>query len=176
MTNENRSIEEVEQYSLNNWNLVELALKTHKDILFRFRTKRPSKRGFFIRQIVNHLDDVQRNERQNTSNHGPKQRICYFVDELQDCFNSRSQSRLDSEIFLTAFNEGRNNFESFFSANIRENDTAKTIRVKQLSVYGKIPECDKSAYHRRLEKQYNVNFSNLPQRTWFFEGQTFKSP
>jgi hypothetical protein len=176
MMNENKDIQEVEQYSFNNWQLVKLALEAQNDLLIRFRTKRPSKRGFCIRTICNYLDDIQRTERETTANHEPKQRIVFFIDELQDAFSNRATMRTDAEIFLCCFNEARNNFESFFSANIRETDTAKTIRSKQLNIYGKIPECDKNAYQRRLEKQYSVNFSNLQQRTWFLEGETFTSP
>jgi hypothetical protein len=27
-----------------------------------------------------------------------------------------------------------------------------------------------------LEKEYNIDFSKIPFRTWFYEGQTFVSP
>ena len=64
----------------------------------------------------------------------------------------------------------------FFYGTTKRNHCSKTLRVKQLNLYGKIPECDKSPYHRRLEKQYNVNFNNLKQRNWIFEGQTIVSP
>jgi len=42
--------------------------------------------------------------------------------------------------------------------------------------YGKIPESDKTPYHRRLEKQFNIDFSNMKPRTWLIEGQTIVSP
>ena len=168
--------DDIERYEFTNWQLVKLALATEKDILFRLETRKPSKRGFAIRQIILHLDALQRQQRKTTANHEPKQRIAYFIEESQDAFNIRSTMKLEAEEFLTAFNESRNNFEAYYSCNQRETDTAKTLRVKQLMAYGKIPECDKSAYHRRLEKLYNVNFSKLPQRTWFFEGATFVSP
>jgi len=168
--------EDIERYQLNNWNLVKLALQTHKDILFRLKTRKPSKRGFFIRTVINYLDAQQRTERETTPNHEPKQKIAYFVEEAQDAFNVRSTLRIEAEEFLTVFNEARNNFEGFYTCSQRETDFSKTIRVKQLMAYGKIPECDKSAYMRRLEKQYSVDFSKLPQRTWFFEGSTFVSP
>jgi hypothetical protein len=168
--------EDIERYQLTNWNLVKLALETHKDILFRLKTRKPSKRGFFIRTVINHLDALQRTERETTPNHEPKQKIVYFIEEAQDAFNIRSTMKIEAEEFLTVFNEARNNFEGFYTCCQRETDFSKTIRTKQLMAYGKIPECDKSAYMRRLEKQYSVDFSKLPQRTWFFEGSTFVSP
>ena len=170
------SIEQIERYSLNNWNLVKLALDSEKDILFRLKSRKPSKRGFFIRTIINYLDMIQRDQRETTPNHQPKQTIAYFIEEAQDAFNVRSTMKAEAEEFLTVFNEGRNNLEAFYTCCQRETDFSKTIRTKQLTAYGKIPESDKTAYHRRLEKQYNVNFSELPQRNWFFEGQKFTSP
>jgi len=171
-----QTTEDIERYQFMNWQIVKLALATEKDILFRLKTRRPSKRGFAIRQIILYLDALQRQQRETTVNHEPKQRLAYFIDELNDVFNVRSTQKMDAEEFLTLFNVWRKNFESFYSSCQRETDTSKTIRTKQLMAYGKIPECDKMAYHRRLEKLYNVNFSKLPQRTWFFEGETFVSP
>lgn len=49
---------EMEHYNFNNWRLVETALSNHDDILFRLKTKKPSKRGFAIRSIINYLDDI----------------------------------------------------------------------------------------------------------------------
>jgi hypothetical protein len=168
--------EQLERYSLNNWNLVKLALDSEKDILFRLKSRKPSKRGFFIRTVINYLDALQREQRETTVNNQPKQKIAYFIEEAQDAFNVRSTMKAEAEEFLTVFNEGRNNLEAFYTCCQRETDFSKTIRTKQLTAYGKIPESDKTSYHRRLEKQYNVNFSELPQRNWFFEGQTFTSP
>jgi len=41
--------DEIERYRIKNWNLVISALHSHKHILFRLKTRKPSKRGFFIR-------------------------------------------------------------------------------------------------------------------------------
>jgi hypothetical protein len=168
--------EQTEPYVLQNWNLVKLALAKEKDLLFRLKSRKPSNRGFFIRTIINYLDSVQRDQRESTPNNQPKQKIAYFIEEAQDAFNMRSTMKTEAEEFLTVFNEGRNNNEAFYTCCQRETDFSKTIRTKQLMAYGKIPESDKTAYHRRLEKQYKVNFSELPQRIWFFEGKTFLSP
>lgn len=168
--------EQLERYSLNNWNLVKLALDSDKDLLFRLKSRKPSKRGFFIRTVINYLDAVQREQKETTANNQPKKMIAYFIEEAADAFNVRSTMRIEAEEFLTVFNEGRNNLEAFYTCCQRETDFSKTIRTKQLTAYGKIPETDKTAYHRRLEKQYKVNFSELPQCNWFFEGQTFTSP
>ena len=43
-SNERKSSEEIEKYQLNNWNLVKYALDTRKDLLFRLKTRSPSKR------------------------------------------------------------------------------------------------------------------------------------
>ena len=173
---EQKDVLEVEQYRFNNWQLVKMALESNKDLLFRLKTRKPSKRGFAVRTIVNYLDAQQRKEIEQSANHQPQNNLAFFIEEFQDCFNNRSTLRNDCEEFLTVFNESRNQHESFWTCSQRETDCSKTLRTKQLMAYGKIPEYDKSAYHRRLEKEYNVNFSKLAQRNWVFEGQTIVSP
>jgi hypothetical protein len=168
--------QDIETYSLRNWNLTRLALKRHKDLLFRLKTRKPSKRGFFVRTVVNYLDTLQRAERTTTKTHEPKKYIAYFVEEAQDAFNSRSTTRLESEEFLTVFNEARNQKEAFFTASQRLNDFSKTIRTKQLYAIGKVNFEDSNAFLRRIEKANNIDFSAIPKRTWFFEGETFVSP
>jgi hypothetical protein len=176
LANNIETTEQIERYQLVNWNLVKLALASEKDLLFRLKSRKPSKRGFFIRTVINYLDALQRAQRETTDNNQPEQKIAYFIEEAQDAFNIRSTQKLEAEEFLTVFNEARNNLEAFYTCCQRETDFSKTIRTKQLMAYGKIPESDKTAYHRRLEKQSKVNFSSLPQRTWLFEGSTFVSP
>jgi hypothetical protein len=168
--------EDLERYQFNNWELIKLALDSYQHILFRLKSRRPSKRGFAIRQICLYLDQKQREQKEVFPNHEPSQRIAYFLDEIQDAFTMRASLRLDNEVFLSMFNEARNNYESFFSADIRETETAKCIRAKQINSYGKIPEMDKQVYHRRLEKLYDIDLSAIPQRTWFIEGKLFSSP
>ncbi len=170
------SIDEIERYKIKNWELVKLSLQTHKDILFRLKTRKPSKRGFFIRQVVNYLDALQRQSREATIDHEASQYISYFIEEAQNCFNSRSTTRLEAEEFLSVFNESRNQKEAFYSASQRLTDFSKTIRTKQTYVIGKIPEEDKSPSVRRLEKKYNVDYSKTESRTWNFEGKPFESP
>lgn len=176
LINDVSTTEDIERYELTNWELVKYALSTHKDLLFRLKTRKPSKRGFFIRTVINHLDLIQRDVRATTKDNEPKQRITYFIEEAQDAFNSRSTTRLEAEEFLTVFNEARNNYESFFTASQRLNDFSKTIRTKQLYCIGKINPEDTTTALRRMEKEHNIDFSKLPQRTWFFEGETFVSP
>ena len=171
-----KTTEQIERYTLENWELTKLALRKHKDILFRLKTRKPSKRGFFIRQIVNYLDGKQRIERDNTLTHDPKMRIAYFIEEAQDAFNSRSTVRLEAEEFLTVFNEARNQKEAFFTASQRLNDFSKTIRTKQLYCIGKINFEDKNAFLRRIEKAHNIDFSAMKPRKWYFEGKLFNSP
>ncbi|MGA3059583.1 MAG: hypothetical protein ABSD92_04350 [Candidatus Bathyarchaeia archaeon] len=173
---EQKSIEDIEQYTLNNFQVVKMALESNKDLLFRLKSRKPSIRGFFIRQIILYLDSLQRAEIERNLTHEPKKSIAYFIEEFQDCFNNRSTARNDSEEFQAVFNECRNMKEAFFTCSQRETDCSKTLRSKQLILYGKIPECDKSPYHRRLERQFNVNFSNLPQRNWIYNGKTIISP
>jgi hypothetical protein len=110
---------EYEHFNLNNWGLVETALNSHDDLLFRLKTKKPSKRGFFIRTVINYLDDIQRQQIEDSETHEPLKQIAYFIEESQDCFNCRSTMRNDSEVFLTTFNEARNNKEAFFTASQR---------------------------------------------------------
>jgi hypothetical protein len=176
LTEDLKSVEDIERYKLTNWELIELALRTHKDILFRLKTRKPSKRGFFIRSVVNYLDMIQREQRETTQDNEANGYIAYFIEESQDAFNPRSTTRLEAEEFLTVFNEARNQKEAFYTASQRLTDFAKTIRTKQEYCIGRIPEEDKGIGIRRLEKQYNINFAKMPLRTWFFEGLTFKSP
>ena len=171
-----KTTQDIETYQFNNWQLIKLALNTQKDLLIRLKTKSPSKRGYAIRTIINYLDDLQRAEKEQTATHENSKKIAYFIEEFEDAFNNRSTVRLEAETFLTTFNEGRNFNESFFTCSQRENDCSKTLRVKQLMAYGKIPESDKTPYHRRLEKQVNINLSNMQPRTWLIEGKTIISP
>jgi len=171
-----KTTDEIERYQIKNWNLVKFALHKHKHLLFRLKTRKPSKRGFFVRTVVNYLDAIQRQSRETTIDHEAKGYIAYFIEEAQDCFNSRSTTRLEAEEFLTVFNEARNQKEAFYTASQRLNDFSKTIRVKQIYAIGKIPEGDKSPSIRRLEKKYNVDYSKTKSRNWCFEGKTFESP
>lgn len=176
LSNELKTTEEIERYRIKKWNLVKYALSNYKDILFRLKTRKPSKRGFFIRQVVNYLDAIQRESREKTEDNEASHCIAYFIEEAQDCFNSRSTTRLEAEEFLTVFNEARNQKEAFFTASQRLTDFSKTIRTKQTYVIGKIPEEDKTVAVRRLERKYDIDFSKLESKNWCFEGKTFESP
>jgi hypothetical protein len=59
---EQKTALDVEQYNLNNWQFVKMALESNKDLLFRLKSRKPSIRGFFIRQIILYLDSLQRAE------------------------------------------------------------------------------------------------------------------
>src|SRR3972149_2196107 len=171
-----RTIEEFERFTLQNANLVKLALEKHRNLLFRLKTRKPSKRGFFVRQIVNFLDQQQRDQKAQNQNHEPEKSIAYFIEEAQDCFNSRSTARTDTEEFLTVFNEARNNKEAFYTASQRLNDFSKTIRSKQLYCIGKLNSEDINPFLRKIERKHGLDFSNMKPRQWFFEGSTFESP
>ena len=174
--NQQKTAFDMEQFNLANLEFLKYALRSYKDVLFRLKTKNPSKRGYFIRTIVNYLDDLQRQQKEVSITHDNTKRIAYFIEEFENCFNGRSTLRLDAETFLTTFNEARNFNEGFFTCSQRETDCSKTLRTKQLMAYGKIPDCDKSPYHRRLEREFNVDLSNMAQRTWLIEGKTITAP
>jgi hypothetical protein len=174
-----KSTEEMESYQLTNWHLVKLALETHKDILFRLKTRKPSKRGFFVRTVVNYLDALQRDEKANSLSHENSKAIAYYVEEAQDCFSSRQSARLEMEEFLTVFNEARNNKESFWTASQRLTDFSKTIRSKQLPCIGKLATEDITPSLRRIEKAQkaqSLSFDKMPPKTWYFEESTLTSP
>ena len=170
------NIQQFEKYTLQNSNLVKLALQTHKDLLFRLKTRKPSKRGFFVRTVINYLDSLQRQEKAQDPNHDNKTAIAYFLEEAQNSFNNRSTSSTEMEEFLTVFNEGRNNKEAFFTASQRLTDFSKTIRSKQLPCIGKLSSEDITPSLRKIEKSHGLDFSNMKARNWFFEGKTFVSP
>ncbi len=133
-----KTTEDLERYSLVNENLVKLALKTKKDLLFRLKSRSPSKRGFLVRYVVNYLDQLQRTEKAKSPEHTIKQAIAYYIEEAQDCFNNRATASTESEEFLTVFNEARNQKEAFFTASQRLNDFSKTIRSKQHLAIGSL--------------------------------------
>ena len=170
------NIQQFEKYTLQNSNLVKICLETHKDILFRLKTRNPSKRGFFCRTIINFMDLQQRAEKATREDHENTKAIAYFLEEAQNSFNNRSTSSHECETFLTVFNEARNNKESFFTSSQRLNDFSKTIRSKQLLTIGKLSSEDISPSLRKIEKSHGLDFANMKDRTWFFEGQTFVSP
>ena len=178
LVSDNHTTEDIERYKIENWNLVELALQKYPSLLFRLKTRKPSKRGFFVRTVVNHLDTIQRCSRETTADNEAKQYIAYFIEEAQDCFNSKATTRLEAEEFLTVFNEARNQREAFFTASQRLTDFSKTIRTKQLYCIGRINEEDKSTSLRHIEKLHNLDFNCTAQRTWFLEGlkTVFTSP
>jgi hypothetical protein len=171
-----RTSQDFEKYSLQNAHLVKLCLETHKDILFRLKSRKPSKRGFFIRTIVNHLDALQRDEKAKNPEHENTKAIAYFIEEAQNAFNSRSTSSNETEEFLTVFNEARNNREGFFTSSQRLTDFSKTIRSKQIQCIGKLSNEDISPNLRRIEKSQGLDFSNMKPRNWFYEGSLFVSP
>ncbi len=176
LSNERKSTEDSEKYSFENWHLVKLALEKHKDILFNLSTRKPSKRSFAIRTIINYLDNQQRIEKQHTVNHENTKAIAYILEEAQDAFNSRSTAKNECEEFLTVFNEARNNRESFFSCSQRLTDMSKTVRAKQIQVLGRLSSEDITPNLRRLEKQYKISFAEMPFKHWFFNGEVFESP
>jgi len=171
-----KTTDEMEKYKLENFNLAKLALNEHKDLLFRPKTRKPSKRGFFVRTVINYLDQIQRNQKAQNPRHKPQKSIAYFLEEAQDSFNTRSTNRTDTEEFLTVFNESRNNLEAFYTCSQRLTDFSKTIRSKQLYCIGKLNSEDITAFLRRLERSHNLDFANMKPRQWFFEGKTFESP
>ena len=164
LINERRSTEDLEKYSFENWHLVKLALEKHKDILFNMQTRKPSKRSFAIRTIINYLDSQQRTEKSKTAKHENTKAYCYILEEAQDAFNSRSTAKNECEEFLTVFNEARNNRESFFSCSQRLTDMSKTVRAKQIQVLGRLNAEDITPNLRRLEKQRKINFAEMPSR------------
>jgi hypothetical protein len=170
-----KTTEEIERYQIKNWNLVKLALESYSDILFRLKTRKPSKRGFFVRTVIDYLDEQQRTERETRPDHEARRYFAYFIEEAQDCFNSRSTTRLEAEEFLTVFNEARNQKEAFYTASQRLTDFSKTIRTKQIYCLGKLSEEDTNPV-RRIEKQFKIDFSRMQSRLWFMEGETFPSP
>ena len=125
---------------------------------------------------MNYLDQLQRTEKAKSPEHINKKAIAYFIEEAQDCFNSRSTASTESEEFLTVFNEARNQKEAFFTASQRLNDFSKTIRSKQHLCIGSLSLEDITPSLRRLEKLHNVDFSRMKPKTWFYEGLTFESP
>ncbi len=171
-----RKADTIERYSLENWNLVQIALSIHKDILFRLKTRKPSKRGFFCRTVINFLDMQQRAEKARSATHENTKAIAYFLEEAQNCFSSRSTSSAETEEFLTVFNEARNNREGFFTSSQRLTDFSKTIRSKQIACIGKLSPEDITPALRRIEKQNGLDFANMKPRTWFYESATFVSP
>jgi hypothetical protein len=176
LVSKNKSVDDIESYELTNFNLVKLALTQNKDLLFRLKTRKPSKRGFFVRSIINYLDSLQRKDRETSQNHEASQNIAYFIEEAQDAFNSRSTTRLEAEEFLAVFNEARNQKESFFTASQRFNDFSKTIRTKQAYCVGRINAEDINPSLRRIERELKIDLSKLPLRTWIYNGLTFVSP
>jgi hypothetical protein len=176
LANDVKNTLEIEQYQLKNWDHIALALRTYKDILFRLKTRKPSKRGFFVRTVINYVDALQRAQRETTENNEPKLSYAFIIEEAQDTFNSRSTTRLEAEEFLTVFNEARNQKEAFYTASQRLTDFSKTIRSKQLYCIGRINAEDMSGALRRIEKEHKLDFAKIQARTWFFEGETFVSP
>jgi hypothetical protein len=167
-----KSTEDLEKYQLNNWLQIKYALDTRKDILFNFSVRSPSRRGFFIRTVVNYCDSLQRTEKLNSPEHTNKNAIVFIIEEAQNAINNRLTASSESEIFLSVFNEARNQREAFFTASQRLNDFSKTIRTKQLQVVGKLNAEDITPALKKLK----IDFANMKPKNWYFEGLVFESP
>ncbi len=176
LESERRNSQAFEKYTLRNANLLRMALDTEKDLLFRFKTRQPSKKAFFVRSVVNYLDQKQRVEKTTSESHEPKQAIAYILEEAQGIFTNRTTASKETETFLSVFNEARNQKESFFTASQRLNDFSKTIRSKQLSVIGKLSNEDITPFLRKIEKSQGLSFAEMKPQTWFYDGKTFLSP
>jgi hypothetical protein len=177
ITSENLStVDEFERYSLNKKELVNLALETHKDILFRFKTKKPSKRAFLIRYVTQYLDSQQRQERDLSPTHEIRKTIALILDESQDAFSNRETLRLENEEFMCIFAEGRNSKLSFITSSQRLTELSKAIRSKQLLCLGKLAYEDITPFLRKLERKHNIEFAEMKPRTWLFENQLFTAP
>ena len=90
---------EIEHYSLNNWQLVKTALENHQDILFRLKSRKPSKRGFFIRTVINYLDEIQRQQREQNETHEPNKSISYFLDEAKTLYHTVNNAEQRQKLF-----------------------------------------------------------------------------
>lgn len=168
--------QDFERYELRTANFVKIALDTEKDVLFRFKTRSPSRKGFFVRTVVNYLDAQQRAEKAKTENHENTKAICFIIEEASNIFNSRSTSSTECETFLSVFNEARNQKISFITASQRLNDFSKTIRAKQIQVLGKLSNEDITPTLRRIEKRRFFEFSSMKPQNWYFEESLIISP
>jgi hypothetical protein len=176
LANSRKTTDEIEKFTLENWNLVKLALDTHKDLLFNLKPRSPSRRGFFIRTVINYLDAIQRKEKETSPNHENSKALAYFIEESQNAFNSKSSQSLECETFQTVFSEGRNNREGFLTNSQRLTDCSKTIRTKQYYCLGRLNVEDITPALRKIEKAHNLDFANMKPKTWYYEGLVFESP
>jgi len=171
-----RTSQDLEKYSLRNANLLKLALDSEKDLLFRFKCRQPSKKAFFVRSVVNYIDQQQRKEKEGSENHENSKAIAYILEEAQGIFSNRNTASTECETFLSVFNEARNQKEAFFTASQRLNDFSKTIRSKQLQALGKLSFEDISPFLKKIEKAQGLSFAEMKPRTWFYDGKTILSP
>lgn len=172
-----RQADTIEKYSLENWNLVKLALETYPSILFRLKSRNPQKRGFFCRTVINFLDQLQRDEKATTENHETTKAYAIVLEESQNIFPSNnSTASSECGTFMTVFSEGRNQRIGFFSNSQRLTDMSKTVRAKQFFCIGRLNPEDITPQLRKLEKLHGLDFANMNPRQWLFEGQIFTSP
>ena len=176
LANSRKNIDEIEKYELQNWNQIKFCLDSRKDILFNLKPRSPSRRGFFIRTVINYLDSLQRAEKATNPNHENTKAIAYFIEESQNAFNSKSSQSLECETFQTVFSEGRNNKEGFLTNSQRLTDCSKTIRTKQYYCLGRLNVEDITPALRRIEKVHKLDFANMKPKTWYYEGLIFESP
>ena len=167
----------IEKYSLENWNLVKLALDTYPSILFRLKSRNPQKRGFFVRTIVNYLDQLQRDEKATTENHETTKAYAIVLEESQNIFPSNnSTASSECGTFMTVYSESRNQRIGFLTNSQRMQDIAKTVRAKQFYAIGRLNPEDITPQLRKLEKLHGLDFSKMNPRQWLFEGQIFTTP
>lgn len=176
LSNERKTSEDLEKYSLEIEHLIRLALMKHKDLLFSLKTRNPKKRAFLVRKIILMLDEQQRTEKEENPEHLNKQALIYFLEEASNTFNSRSTSSNEAEEFMSFYNECRNFNETVISATQRLTDMSKSIRAKQLTLLGKLSPEDLTPYLKKIEREHSLDFSNMKSRTWFYNGVVIESP
>jgi hypothetical protein len=173
-----RNANTIEKFEFQNWNLIKLALETYPNILFKIDTRQPNRRGFIIRTIINHCDQLQRTEKENSATHENTKAFAFLIEESQNVFSSFGNSTASQECgsFMTAFSEGRNNKLGFVFSAQRRNDFSKTLRSKCLTCLGALNMEDVTPELRRLEKLHGIDFSEMKAKTWLYNDELFTSP
>jgi hypothetical protein len=161
---------------LRNWELLKLSIETYPRLLIRLKLRNPQKRAFVVRQIALYIDDLQREEKEQTATHENSTAYIMVLEEAQGIFTVNSQNRTESEEFLGMFNEARNQKIAFVTASQRLTDFSRTIRSKQQLVLGKLSPEDLTPFLRKIEKKFNLVFANMTARKWFFENSVITAP
>jgi len=127
---------------------IEQALKEHRDIIFLLQTESIEKTAFFIYSIVKHFYRIA--YLRAYKGYQKHERIVFFVEESQNCFDSSTISKKIFNRLRKIFSVARNLGLHFVMASQRMQDLNPRIRARTRLMLGRVSQDDYELKIHRL--------------------------